>query len=502
MHTYSRFGFSKATMLTALAAMGISCAGAGDDLQRAQDLNADDPMSFSQEERAMAVLGALFEGQIADESGEFAQLFDAVVDGLAPQAHAQTAWNHCLDEPMPSFVNMWHTGESTSAGSMYDARSLYANSSYCNDSSGRSLNNTNNDKFRTLQLNNVVVTCDWGEQYNLTGTGAFRSPTELSHEIFGNFDLGVGNAASNYDCSMYVGGNADDNGELQAAPLAGVCNSADGSMWTDFNAVNAAGSCVVTSGQLADGAEPVAVCGADDSAFALDTVGFDGTGSYDPDGDALSYSWALNRPDGSAAAFLDPTLDAPDLMMDLAGSYSATLTVTEPGGKSASCTQAYTAASYEDFRVELWWDNADDFDIHLLEPAGHPGSNSPRTSGDCYYANCQAAWNQNLDWSVPGYSNDDPRLDLDDIWALGPENTNIQEPATGDYAGTYTYFIHDYPSTAKYWGTNTAHSRIYVNGVVVKEYSSLITGENADYYVAQISWPSGVVSDCNGLSGC
>jgi glucose/arabinose dehydrogenase len=62
------------------------------------------------------------------------------------------------------------------------------------------------------------------------------------------------------------------------------------------------------------------------------TVGFDGSGSSDPDGDALTYAWDL---DGDGA-FDDSTASRPTYTYNLQGSYTATLRVTDPGGLSAT----------------------------------------------------------------------------------------------------------------------------------------------------------------------
>ena len=192
-------------------------------------------------------------------------------------------------------------------------------------------------------------------------------------------------------------------------------------------------------------------------------------------------------------------------MLDLVGDYTGTLTVTTVDGATDSCQQSYSALSYENFRVEMWWDHPDDMDLHLLEANdGSGNSGAPRTQGDCYYANCDTSkyWVTPPDWGVPSVSTDDPGLDLDDIWGLGPENINIDDPALSPYDGWYEIFVHDYPWTARYYGANAVHVNIYLNGNIVRSYDFSMTGEDADYYVAKIHWPSGTIINCNGLGGC
>ena len=75
---------------------------------------------------------------------------------------------------------------------------------------------------------------------------------------------------------------------------------------------------------------PVAEAGEDMSATAGDVVTLDGTGSSDPDGQALSYSWRFTaRPAGSAAEFDDAAAATPSFTTDLEGLYVAELTVND-----------------------------------------------------------------------------------------------------------------------------------------------------------------------------
>src|SRR5690606_875508 len=74
---------------------------------------------------------------------------------------------------------------------------------------------------------------------------------------------------------------------------------------------------------------PVADAGDDLTAAAGDVVSLDGTGSTDPDGDSLSYSWTLTGPTGSSATLDDSTYAEPAFTADLAGAYTATLVVSD-----------------------------------------------------------------------------------------------------------------------------------------------------------------------------
>jgi len=221
---------------------------------------------------------------------------------------------------------------------------------------------------------------------------------------------------------------------------------------------------------------------------------FNGTGSTDPSGQTLSYAWSLVSASGSSNSLSSASAANPTLVLDVGGTYEATLVVTNQDNQSSQpCTATVDAIPNENFRVELSWATpGDDMDLHLpqAQPAG-----SPRGSGDCYFANT------NPDWGVPGLADDDPQLDLDDISGIGPENINIIQPALAPYDGWYEVFVHDYPGSVVQ-GANSVTVNIFLNGVLAQTYSFTISGEDSDYYVAKIQWPSGVIQACNGLAGC
>jgi len=88
---------------------------------------------------------------------------------------------------------------------------------------------------------------------------------------------------------------------------------------------------------------PVADAGEDQTVEVGETVTLDGTDSYDPDGDPLTYSWELATPNGSTAELDDPASATPNLTPDVVGDYIATLTVTDSSGLSDSDTVTITA---------------------------------------------------------------------------------------------------------------------------------------------------------------
>jgi hypothetical protein len=75
---------------------------------------------------------------------------------------------------------------------------------------------------------------------------------------------------------------------------------------------------------------PIAVAGPDQAVPARGPVHLDGSGSFDPQGDPLSYAWRIvSRPDGSAAELVDATTPFPWFVPDVAGSYFVSLSVSD-----------------------------------------------------------------------------------------------------------------------------------------------------------------------------
>lgn len=220
---------------------------------------------------------------------------------------------------------------------------------------------------------------------------------------------------------------------------------------------------------------------------------WDGSGSVDNDGrEIVSYTWALiSKPEGSAAEL--PSTDGAVItgfMPDLAGDYVAELTIANDAGLTASCQATLESIPAQNLWIEMSWETSfDDMDLHLLRPGG-----ILETSGDCFYANCDSSNPEisPLRWGDASTTDDDPSLDLDDIYNNGPENINITEP----YAGIYTVVVHDYYHQGfedDYWGNNFVTVNIYIDGQLEWSDTKAIAGEDEYVYFAEIDWNTGTV---------
>lgn len=77
---------------------------------------------------------------------------------------------------------------------------------------------------------------------------------------------------------------------------------------------------------------PVADAGDNVKVFTGQSVSLDGSGSFDPDGDTITYQWELvSAPDCSASTLNNTTTVSPDFSPDCAGVYQVILVVTDDG---------------------------------------------------------------------------------------------------------------------------------------------------------------------------
>ena len=94
---------------------------------------------------------------------------------------------------------------------------------------------------------------------------------------------------------------------------------------------------------------PTADAGADQIVLLGSTTNLDGSGSSDPENDALIYSWTLSSPAGSSAPLAGANTDSASFVPDVAGVYLATLIVSDFIGPGTPDTVEVTASTAGQF---------------------------------------------------------------------------------------------------------------------------------------------------------
>jgi hypothetical protein len=235
-------------------------------------------------------------------------------------------------------------------------------------------------------------------------------------------------------------------------------------------------------------------------AVPLDTIELDALSSRDGDpqtpdpGDISRVEWRIvERPNGSTSGLENTDRMQSSIWMQLAGRYVVELDVwNEQGLKSCEPARlAIEAIADQDIHIQLVWHTpadagetdrlGSDVDLHLLHPNAHGQWDDNRW--DCYWRNLEPDWGRFQDPS------DDPSLDIDDIDGAGPENINLDNPEPGAVYQVGVDYFSDHG-----FGPSLATVRIYIGGELAFESPrrELIDGEF--WHVAEIAWPSGVVT--------
>ena len=83
-------------------------------------------------------------------------------------------------------------------------------------------------------------------------------------------------------------------------------------------------------------ATPLADAGTNQTVKEGSLATLDGTGSSDPDGDAITFAWTITaKPEGSSATLTDPDKEKPSFTADLPGDYMVQLVVTDSQGAAS-----------------------------------------------------------------------------------------------------------------------------------------------------------------------
>jgi RHS repeat-associated protein len=123
---------------------------------------------------------------------------------------------------------------------------------------------------------------------------------------------------------------------------------------------------------------PIANAGPDQTAFLMDTVTLDGSGSSDVDGDLLTFLWSLSaKPATSAAVISDPAAVKPVFIVDKPGTYVAQLVVNDGTVNSSPDTVAISTENSAPIA-----NAGPDQTIHTSVPVHLDGSGSSDVDGD------------------------------------------------------------------------------------------------------------------------
>ncbi|MEC9466873.1 MAG: PKD domain-containing protein [Myxococcota bacterium] len=277
--------------------------------------------------------------------------------------------------------------------------------------------------------------------------------------------------------------------------------------------------CVAVDNGTCDPCEtgsPVADAGPDQNAVPDQTIFLNGSGSSDPDGLALTYSWTVaSRPDGSTAEISAPTAMNPTLLADLAGDFTVCLTVQDADScVSQPDCMTITVAPQVNLHIELTWDTTNsDVDLHYRAAGGtfFDGYSSllgcSWDSSDVYWCSTWPDWGSGGQGLPDGDYSNDPSLDVDNITGYGPENIN--QDNLFDTPSYTTVGVHYYWD--KGGGPTNARIRIYVDGLLEFEAYQILNGpefwEVADIVVSDngtnvtISPLSGFIYDWYTPSG-
>jgi hypothetical protein len=221
---------------------------------------------------------------------------------------------------------------------------------------------------------------------------------------------------------------------------------------------------------------PTADAGDDQEVVPDTVVSLDGTGSTDPNGQALSYSWeVVSRPDGSVASLSNPSSPTPTLLGDVSGQFEVCLTVTNPDGcvSEPDCMRIVVKPQVQ-LHIELvWFSDGTDFDLHYRAPFG---TWFTMNKGNCSASDqATVTWFcvMNPDWGYDGRGLPDgdptnnPSLDVDNFAGFGPENINQERLFDGKDGEPFRIGVH-------YWadrghGPKEARVRVYVDGELAFE---------------------------------
>lgn len=307
----------------------------------------------------------------------------------------------------------------------------------------------------------------------------------------------VGSAPGSFNLMPIGSDGATDSQVIQVQYCPNVATAATATLIISSNDPQNPQLAVTLRGESLTNDAPTCTCNPSTLEVApLDTITLSGAGCTDPDGQPLQFTWTVEqRPPGSTAQIQNANSRDATFFVDLATTpqtpYVFRVTATDTWGQSGSCEYTAFATPRDALHVQLVWDkDQTDVDLHVLNPIGaaSPTSSSGWFSltNDCYYLN------RSPDWGVAGNTQDNPRLDIDDVNGFGPENINISRPQSGTYLIGVHYFCDDE------LGASNATVRIYCNGVQAFESSPRSLPASGFFWdVASVQWPGCTITPLN-----
>lgn len=256
------------------------------------------------------------------------------------------------------------------------------------------------------------------------------------------------------------------------------------------------------------------------------TVVLDGRGST---GSGLGYAWTLQPPSGSSAHLGSTSSSTAGFVPDVSGNYQWALTITD----SAGCTDQAQGSTFvsggstgtrRKVTVQLTWvgdtvSNGGDLDIHLLGPppsgvtafwfdqpvgtalpinlpppfdvlVGGGGGNGT----DVFWGNKTPDWGLNDTTAADGDRANDPSLDVDAQWGLGPETITLNAAFDGQFRVGASYYCAR-PNNGQYntasIGTVHATVKVFVDGSLRSTFQSVVALHQRDLWEAAVITVSG-----------
>jgi hypothetical protein len=234
------------------------------------------------------------------------------------------------------------------------------------------------------------------------------------------------------------------------------------------------------------------------SVQPLSVLELNGTGSQAREGEIDGYSWSVRqRPPGSSAFLAERSTADAQIQLDVAGTWSFSLTVTDSEGRE-TCEPAVVDVEVipdEDLYLELVWDNSEvdranagspDLDLHYRHPNAEAWNTSP---WDVFWDNREPDW---------GPEAGTAHMPTDDANGWGPEVVTHEGPPeqkTFDI-GVYYYSREDNDPTP-----SSTTLRVYIDGDLRHTYETDQLDELFDFWhAATIEWPDGQLDEKNQVT--